>query len=273
MCFATLCEHHLLPFHGAVHVAYLADAATKPLWTRAEAQRAVARHGRRFQVQERLTRDIAQDVAALTGAPGDGGFSRASSVCVIARGVEKPGSTTVTSAALGAFVMCLQSPFGERSRNTRGSHSFFGFESVLRQVIVCRRRRDAAAVRIQHLQRWSSVEAGRRRAREGLFHDPIEIKTGSFADRRILGSECYIQASSSPSRANRRPAPNASPPTRRVCQSHREQELQKRDDERRRDGDRERRLQGQRQLSLGRPVSTIQCVSQRVSFIYVGHRS
>ena len=52
---ATLCEHHLLPFHGAVHVAYLADAATKPL-TRAEAQRAVARHGRRFQVQERLTR-------------------------------------------------------------------------------------------------------------------------------------------------------------------------------------------------------------------------
>ena len=99
---ATLCEHHLLPFHGAVHVAYLADAATKPL-TRAEAQRAVARHGRRFQVQERLTRDIARDVAALTGAPGVMVAVRASHLCMIARGVEKPGSTTVTSAALGAF--------------------------------------------------------------------------------------------------------------------------------------------------------------------------
>jgi GTP cyclohydrolase I len=99
---ATLCEHHLLPFHGAVHVAYLADAATKPL-TRAEAQRAVARHGRRFQVQERLTRDIARDVLALTGAPGVMVAVRASHLCMIARGVEKPGSTTVTSAALGAF--------------------------------------------------------------------------------------------------------------------------------------------------------------------------
>ena len=99
---ATLCEHHLLPFHGAVHVAYAADAATKPL-TRAEAQRTVARHGRRFQVQERLTRDIARDVAALTGAPGVMVAVRASHLCMIARGVEKPGSTTVTSAALGVF--------------------------------------------------------------------------------------------------------------------------------------------------------------------------
>jgi len=99
---ATLCEHHLLPFHGAVHVAYAADARTKPL-SRAEAQRAVARHGRRFQVQERLTRDIARDVAALTGAPGVMVAVRASHLCMIARGVEKPGSTTVTAAALGAF--------------------------------------------------------------------------------------------------------------------------------------------------------------------------
>jgi GTP cyclohydrolase I len=99
---ATLCEHHLLPFHGAVHVAYAADARTKPL-SRAEAQRAVARHGRRFQVQERLTRDIARDVAALTGAPGVMVAVRASHLCMIARGVEKPGSTTVTAASLGAF--------------------------------------------------------------------------------------------------------------------------------------------------------------------------
>jgi GTP cyclohydrolase I len=99
---ATLCEHHLLPFHGAVHVAYAADARTKPL-SRAAAQRAVARRGRRFQVQERLTRDIARDVAALTGAPGVMVAVRASHLCMIARGVEKPGSTTVTAAALGAF--------------------------------------------------------------------------------------------------------------------------------------------------------------------------
>ena len=98
---ATLCEHHLLPFHGAVHVAYAADARTKPL-SRAAAQRAVARRGHRFQVQERLTRDIARDVAALTGAPGVMVAVRASHLCMIARGWRSPARQR-SAAALGAF--------------------------------------------------------------------------------------------------------------------------------------------------------------------------
>ena len=112
---ATLCEHHLLPFHGAVHVAYVlptgqvqsgddndGDRPRGPL-PRSVLQEIVHRHGRRLQVQERLTRDIARDVAAATGADAVMVAVRASHLCMIARGVEKPGSTTCTSACLGAF--------------------------------------------------------------------------------------------------------------------------------------------------------------------------
>ena len=97
---ATLCEHHLLPFHGAVHVA--TSGSTKDV-SRAMLQKIVTRHGRRLQVQERLTRDIARDVAAATGASGVMVACRAAHLCMIARGVEKPGSTTCTSACLGEF--------------------------------------------------------------------------------------------------------------------------------------------------------------------------
>lgn len=105
---ATLCEHHLLPFHGAVHVAYVRGSAADgrsvgPALSRAVLQNIVTRHGRRLQVQERLTRDVARDVKAATGATGVMVAVRASHLCMIARGVEKPGSTTCTSACLGAF--------------------------------------------------------------------------------------------------------------------------------------------------------------------------
>ena len=128
---ATLCEHHLLPFHGAVHVAYVLptgqvmgqgqgqvmgqvqsgdddddDDGGRPRrgpLPRSVLQEIVHRHGRRLQVQERLTRDIARDVAAATGAEAVMVAVRASHLCMIARGVEKPGSTTCTSACLGAF--------------------------------------------------------------------------------------------------------------------------------------------------------------------------
>jgi len=109
---ATLCEHHLLPFHGAVHVAYVlggggSDGTPTPRprlpLPRAALQEIVLRHARRLQVQERLTRDIARDVAAATGAAGVMVAVRASHLCMIARGVEKPGSTTCTSACLGTF--------------------------------------------------------------------------------------------------------------------------------------------------------------------------
>lgn len=103
---ATLCEHHLLPFHGAVHVEYVGSASSSErlvTLTRDDVQKIVTRHGRRFQVQERLTRDIARDVQTITKAKGVMVTVRASHLCMIARGVEKPGSTTVTSAALGAY--------------------------------------------------------------------------------------------------------------------------------------------------------------------------
>ena len=97
---ATLCEHHLLPFHGAVHVA---TTGSRKDVSRAMLQKIVTMHGRRLQVQERLTRDIARDVAAATGASGVMVARRAAHLCMIARGVEKPGSTTCTSACLGEF--------------------------------------------------------------------------------------------------------------------------------------------------------------------------
>ena len=97
---ATLCEHHLLPFHGAVHVA---TTGSRKDVSRAMLQKIVTMHGRRLQVQERLTRDIARDVAAATGASGVMVACRAAHLCMIARGVEKPGSTTCTSACLGEF--------------------------------------------------------------------------------------------------------------------------------------------------------------------------
>ena len=97
---ATLCEHHLLPFHGAVHVA---TTGSRKDVSRAMLQKIVTMHGRRLQVQERLTRDIARDVAAATGASGVMVACRAAHLCMIARGVEKPGSTTCTSACIGEF--------------------------------------------------------------------------------------------------------------------------------------------------------------------------
>ena len=102
---ATLCEHHLLPFHGAVHVAIITansgSGARAP--SRDVLESVVARHGRRLQVQERLTRDVAREIRELTNAAGVMVVARASHLCMIARGVEKPGSTTCTSACLGAF--------------------------------------------------------------------------------------------------------------------------------------------------------------------------
>lgn len=103
---SSLCEHHLLPFFGRIHVGYVAGAGGRHL-----ARRAVARlgqlYGQRLQVQERLTRQVAEGVqTALGDAAGGGGVIavvEASHMCMVSRGIEKGASSTATISALGCF--------------------------------------------------------------------------------------------------------------------------------------------------------------------------
>ena len=99
---STVCEHHLLPFHGTVSAAYMTGPGAQPL-SRDTLQAIVSRHSRRLQVQERLTRDIAEEISTLTGGVGVIVAARASHLCMVSRGVEKPGSSTCTAVKLGQF--------------------------------------------------------------------------------------------------------------------------------------------------------------------------
>ena len=100
---STVCEHHLLPFHGTVSVAYCSASASSTPLSRDVLQAIVSRHSRRLQVQERLTRDVAEEVNALTGGVGVMVAARAAHLCMVSRGVEKPGSSTCTVTKLGRF--------------------------------------------------------------------------------------------------------------------------------------------------------------------------
>jgi len=99
---STVCEHHLLPFHGTVNVAYALGPGARAL-SRDTVQALVSRHSRRLQVQERLTRDIAEEISTLTGGVGVIVAARAAHLCMVSRGVEKPGSSTCTATKLGRF--------------------------------------------------------------------------------------------------------------------------------------------------------------------------
>jgi len=98
--FFSLCEHHLLPFFGRMHVAYL--PANKVIGL-SKIPRIVNMFARRLQVQERLTQEVAEAVSQATGPRGAAVMCEASHLCMMMRGVEKQNSTTVTSAMLGAF--------------------------------------------------------------------------------------------------------------------------------------------------------------------------
>lgn len=98
--FFSLCEHHLLPFYGKVHVAYLPDAKVIGL---SKIPRIVDMFARRLQVQERLTQQIAETVQEVLKPKGVGVICEARHFCMMMRGVEKQHSGTVTSAMLGAF--------------------------------------------------------------------------------------------------------------------------------------------------------------------------
>jgi len=95
-----MCEHHMLPFFGKMHVAYLAKNKVVGL---SKIPRIVDAFARRLQIQERLTQQVAHCIEEMLDPLGVGVICEASHFCMMMRGVEKQGSSTVTSAMLGTF--------------------------------------------------------------------------------------------------------------------------------------------------------------------------
>jgi len=96
----SLCEHHMLPFIGKAHVAYLPRGKVIGL---SKVARIVDMFARRLQIQEQLTTQIAYAIKDAIGAAGVGVIIEASHLCMMMRGVEKQNSSTTTSMMLGAF--------------------------------------------------------------------------------------------------------------------------------------------------------------------------
>lgn len=98
--FYSLCEHHLLPFFGKCHVAYIPDKKVVGL---SKIPRLVNMFARRLQIQERLTNQIANAIQQKIAPLGVGVVIEGRHLCMVMRGVEKENSHTVTSAMLGSF--------------------------------------------------------------------------------------------------------------------------------------------------------------------------
>ncbi len=98
--FFSLCEHHMLPFFGKMHVAYLPKNKVIGL---SKIPRIVDAFARRLQIQERLTQEVAQTIQEVIDPVGVGVICEARHFCMMMRGVEKQHSGAMTSAMLGAF--------------------------------------------------------------------------------------------------------------------------------------------------------------------------
>ena len=115
----SLCEHHLLPFFGKVHVAYL---PRKKVIGLSKIARLVDMYARRLQIQERLTNQIAATIQESVDPVGVGVVVEARHLCMVMRGIEKQHSSAVTSAMIGAFRDNLQTREEFLSLVLRTSH-------------------------------------------------------------------------------------------------------------------------------------------------------
>ena len=117
--FYSLCEHHLLPFYGRVHVAYIPDGKIVGL---SKLARIVDVFARRLQVQERMTVQIAEAIQEVLRPRGVGVVADAAHLCMMMRGVQKQNSSTMTSCLLGTFRSdaATRSEFLGLVRNIRG---------------------------------------------------------------------------------------------------------------------------------------------------------
>lgn len=118
--FYSLCEHHLLPFFGRVHCAYIPDKKVVGL---SKIPRLVEVFARRLQIQEQLTEQIADALSDIVGAKGVGVVIEARHLCVEMRGVQKANSTTTTSALRGIFL-----------KNEKTRKEFFSLINAPKQV-------------------------------------------------------------------------------------------------------------------------------------------
>jgi GTP cyclohydrolase I len=96
----SMCEHHMLPFIGKAHVAYIPEGQVLGL---SKIARIVDMFARRLQIQEQLTTEIAETVQSVTNAEGVGVIIEAKHMCMMMRGVEKQNSSMKTSSMLGTF--------------------------------------------------------------------------------------------------------------------------------------------------------------------------
>lgn len=96
----SLCEHHMLPFYGKVHVAYIPRTKVIGL---SKTARMVDIFARRLQIQERLTQQVAETIQQAIRPAGVGVICEAQHLCMMMRGVEKQHSSTITSAMMGEF--------------------------------------------------------------------------------------------------------------------------------------------------------------------------
>jgi len=100
IAFFSLCEHHLLPFFGRAHIGYVPEGRVVGL---SKLPRLVDAYSHRLQLQERMTRDIAEAIDKVVAPRGVGVVVEGRHLCVEMRGVEKESSQTVTSCMLGVF--------------------------------------------------------------------------------------------------------------------------------------------------------------------------
>ena len=100
--FHSMCEHHFLPFYGVVHIGYIPDSNGRVVGV-SKLARVVEIFSRRLQLQERMTKQIADVIMVSLKPDGVAVVIQAEHLCMVMRGIKKPGSNVITSAMRGAF--------------------------------------------------------------------------------------------------------------------------------------------------------------------------